>query len=92
MPLYEYHCEVNDTYVEVVHGMSVRFETWGELCDSAKIELGETPADTPVKKLIGSGNANNINATLGKRMKEYAGKSKHLNHGPMAAPPRGNRF
>ena len=45
MPMYDYHCEANGRTVEVVHGMSTRFETWGELCAYARLERGDTPAE-----------------------------------------------
>ena len=92
MPLYEYHCEANGQNVEVVHRMTERFETWGELCAAAQIEPGDTPADTPVTKLIGSGSANNSNNTLSKLQGRHGERSKSLDHGPYAAPPRNNRF
>ncbi len=52
MPIYEYRCDANDTTLEVTHAMSVTVLTWGELCDVAGVELGETPGDAPVEKLI----------------------------------------
>ena len=52
MPKYDYHCEANGETIEVTHGMDERLETWGELCHLAKNDLGGTPADTPVKKLL----------------------------------------
>lgn len=52
MPIYEYRCDANDTTLEVTHAMSVTVSTWGELCDVAGVELGETPGDAPVEKLI----------------------------------------
>jgi len=55
MPTYEYYCSTNHQTVEVLHGMSVELATWGEACERAGIELGKTPADTPVEKLLGAG-------------------------------------
>ncbi|MBX7245185.1 MAG: hypothetical protein K1X53_06780 [Candidatus Sumerlaeaceae bacterium] len=52
MPIYEYHCPANGTVVEVLHPMADRVETWGRLCELASLELGNTPADSPVEKLI----------------------------------------
>ena len=52
MPVYEYECSRNALRVEVLHGMNESVSTWGELCDRAGIPPGETPADTPVKRLI----------------------------------------
>ena len=92
MPLYEYHCEANDEYIEVVHRMSERYETWGELCEKTKRELGDTPADAPVRRLVGSGSVNNKNATLSKQLKRHGAASTNLTGGPMAAPARSNKF
>lgn len=55
MPTYDYHCEANDRVVEVQHRMSVQLSTWGELAGLAKLDLGDTPADAPVKKLLTGG-------------------------------------
>jgi predicted nucleic acid-binding Zn ribbon protein len=52
MPIYEYMCPANGLSVEVVHPMSHRVRTWGELCTLAEIERGDTPADAPVEKLL----------------------------------------
>jgi hypothetical protein len=92
MPLYEYHCPHNDRVIEVVHRMTERFETWGELCAHARIEAGDTPADAPVKRLISGGTANNLNNTVSKRNAMHGENSKQLRHGPMAAPLRSNKF
>ncbi|MGB1884432.1 MAG: hypothetical protein ACPHUF_11040 [Gammaproteobacteria bacterium] len=92
MPLYEYHCETNGQTVEVVHKMSERYETWGELCAGAEIEVGDTPADTPIQRLIGGGSVNNLNNTLSKKNKLHGSNSKHLHSGPMAAPMRDKNF
>lgn len=92
MPLYEYVCETNGRTVEVVHRMSERFETWGELCSGAGIEPGDTAPEAPVKRLIGAGSTNNQNSTLSKSNARHGENSKQLKHGPMAAPARTNRF
>ena len=55
MPTYDYFCETNGRKVEVSHKMSERIDSWGELCDRAAIDLGDTPAQTPVRKLISGG-------------------------------------
>ncbi|EGV52801.1 FmdB family zinc ribbon protein [Candidatus Endoriftia persephonae] len=52
MPTYDYFCETNSRTVEVSHKMSELLSTWGELCDKASIEPGDTPLDAPVKKLL----------------------------------------
>ncbi len=55
MPKYDYLCEANGQIVEVIHAMEERLLTWGELCARAKLPPGETPSDSPVKKLITGG-------------------------------------
>ena len=55
MPTYDYRCQANGQVVEVKHGMSERLTTWGELCDRKGTELGTTPADSPVERLITGG-------------------------------------
>ncbi len=52
MPIYEYHCDANNTTVEIEHSIKIKFHTWGELCDFTGIDLGETPAETPIERLI----------------------------------------
>jgi hypothetical protein len=54
MALYDYYCEANDRTVEVRHGMALSVSTWGELCDVAGIETGDTPAKAPVRRLMGA--------------------------------------
>jgi hypothetical protein len=48
MPTYEYYCEANGKTVEVIHSMSNELETWGEVCELAELEVGDTPKDSPV--------------------------------------------
>ena len=55
MPTYDYRCEANDRVVEVKHGMNEAVTTWGEICDRAGIEPGDTPLDAPVTRLITGG-------------------------------------
>ena len=52
MPVYEYLCRANKTSVEVHHAMSDNIETWGHLCRIAGIDPGNTPADSPVERLV----------------------------------------
>jgi predicted nucleic acid-binding Zn ribbon protein len=52
MPYYEYHCGSNGQTLEVRHGMNEHLSTWGELADRAGREVGDTPADTPVERLM----------------------------------------
>ena len=55
MPTYDYRCETNGLTVEVNHRMSEEIHTWGELCELAGIEVGETQADAPVRRLATGG-------------------------------------
>lgn len=56
MPSYDYCCDANGRVVEARHPMNELLTTWGELCERAGLEPGDTPAATPVRKLIsGSG-------------------------------------
>jgi hypothetical protein len=52
MPRYEYHCEAAGRTVEVEHAMGERMTTWGQVCQRAGVEPGDTPSDAPVEKLI----------------------------------------
>ncbi len=56
MPTYDYRCEANGRVVEVQHRISEAVATWGELCERAGIEPGDTPSDAPVVKLATGGN------------------------------------
>lgn len=55
MAKYDYRCELNGQTVEVSHAMNETVSTWGELCALADIDVGETPADSPVHKIISGG-------------------------------------
>lgn len=52
MPAYSYRCPANGRTLEVRHGMSEQLTTWGELCKRAEVDLEETPADTPVERML----------------------------------------
>ena len=52
MPAYDYHCETNGRTVEVSHAMTTLLQTWGELCDSADLDPGETPVDAPLRPRV----------------------------------------
>lgn len=52
MPTYQYHCETNGQVLEVRHNMSEKLHTWGELCERSGHDLGETPAETPIRRAI----------------------------------------
>jgi hypothetical protein len=56
MPSYDYRCEQNGQVVEVMHKMSEKLTTWGEVCEKAGLEPGDTPSDSPVVRLITGGN------------------------------------
>lgn len=55
VPTYDYRCEANGRVVEVRHHMNEAVSTWGELCTLAGIEAGDTPAGSPVHRLITGG-------------------------------------
>ena len=46
MPSYDYLCEANGRVVEVKHRMSDKLSSWGQLCEQAGIDAGDTPADS----------------------------------------------
>lgn len=52
MPVYSYICQANGRTLEVLHPMSGKVVNWGELCELAGIEPGDTPPDAPVEKLL----------------------------------------
>ena len=56
MPSYDYQCPANGQVVEVKHKMSEKLTTWGQVCDAAGIDPGETPTDSPVERLLTGGN------------------------------------
>lgn len=52
MPYYEYRCGANGRTVEVRHAMSEQLSTWGEVATAAGLPVGDTPAETPVERLM----------------------------------------
>lgn len=56
MPTYDYRCDTNDRVIEVNHRMSENLTNWGELCERAGLEIGDTPADAAVHRLATGGN------------------------------------
>jgi len=52
MPYYEYRCASNGRTVEVRHAMSDRIDRWDELASQAGIDVGDTPGDAPVERLM----------------------------------------
>ncbi|MBY4676142.1 zinc ribbon domain-containing protein [Marinobacterium arenosum] len=55
MPTYDYRCPTNNRVVEVRHRISEQLSSWGELCEQAGLEVGDTPPDSPVEKLATGG-------------------------------------
>ncbi len=55
MAIYEYHCDANGRTIEVRHGMSEQFTTWGELVERAGLDGDGTPAHAPVERLMSAG-------------------------------------
>jgi hypothetical protein len=52
MPRYDYFCEKNQRKIEVVHSIHEKLLTWGEVCRVSGIDPGDTPLETPVKRLL----------------------------------------
>ena len=52
MPNYDYFCEENGKTVEVNHGIKTKLSTWGEVCFTAQIPLGDTDFSAPVRRVI----------------------------------------
>ncbi len=52
MPRYDYRCDENGLTIEVVHPIATTISNWGELCEQAGCEPGETPASSPVQKVF----------------------------------------
>lgn len=55
MPTYDYFCPANEQTVEVQHSFSTTISNWGELCEKAGVEPGNTPGETPVERVISGG-------------------------------------
>ncbi len=56
MPIYDYFCPDNNQTVEVMHPMAQKVQTWGQVCQLVNCDLGDTPADTPVRRLLSAPN------------------------------------
>lgn len=52
MPRYDYYCDANQRTVEVVHSISERLSTWGEVCERAGLNVGDVGSDAPVRRII----------------------------------------
>jgi predicted nucleic acid-binding Zn ribbon protein len=55
MAFYDYRCDVNGETIEVQHPVTEKLHTWQELCECAGRDLGDTPGDTPIKRLLNGG-------------------------------------
>lgn len=77
MPTYDYRCPANGRVVEVVHTMRELMGCWGELCERAGIELGDTAYDEPVVRL----------ATGGQVLSGGANASSGCDMGSASLPP-----
>ncbi len=55
MPTYDYYCQSNNRTVEVRHRMAETLASWGELCERANVDPGDTPVTTPVRRVISGG-------------------------------------
>ena len=86
MPLYDYQCPTNGTQIEIHHSMATTIFTWGKLCELSKHPLGDTPADTPVEKIMGAGNPFKPEAAPDFK------KDRKPFRGIMMAPMRTNKF
>lgn len=57
MPRYDYHCPANGRTIEVSHSMAESLTTWGDVCDRAGIDAGDTPPTAevarPVNRTVG---------------------------------------
>ena len=52
MPFYKYRCPDNGLQVEVSHPSNVCLDTWGQLCYIGQVEMGETPFEAPIEKVL----------------------------------------
>ena len=52
MPTYEFFCPSNGQRVEVYHSITIDLANWGQLCSTAGVDVGETPPDAPIERLI----------------------------------------
>jgi len=64
MPTYDYQCEANGQIIEVIHSMSEPIKTWADLCEKAGIEIGDTPADAIVTRLVTGGSVNSLSSPI----------------------------
>lgn len=62
MPRYDYRCPDNGEVIEVRHRMDEQVTTWGELCEMAGRDPGDTPGATPVERIISGSSVVNSGA------------------------------
>ncbi len=62
MPTYDYRCEANQEVYEVKHSLSLKAETWQELCDIGDLDPGTIAPETKVTRLIGGSSVVKSNA------------------------------
>lgn len=55
MPTYDYHCATNQKTLSVQHSMKEKLANWGELCQKAQQEPGDTPLNSPIERVISGG-------------------------------------
>ena len=65
MPTYDYLCAANGRTVEVQHRMSEEVTTWGDLCQRAGLETGDTPADASVMQSANVGSNSSGGSAFG---------------------------
>ena len=86
MPSYDYFCDENGITIEVQHAMSDTLQTWGEQCERAGLEPGETDIGAPVRRVITkapmmntpTGNAELKNVGFTKLEKRYDGTYENV--------------
>lgn len=86
MPRYDYLCDENGVTIEVVHRISEVVSTWGEACELAGRDPGETDPGSPVRKVFNTppmantpaGNAHLKNLGFTKLEKRYDGTYENV--------------
>ena len=52
MPIYDYFCPSNNQPIEGMHSYTHEITTWGEVCQLANCDLGDTPKDALVRRVV----------------------------------------
>ncbi len=81
MPTYEYKCEQNGETLEVVHSMSRSVSGWGELCEIAGRDPGDTPENAKVVRLLSASAVHTPRVGEWKRTNKKPSTTGHT-HGP----------